>query len=60
MKKWKCIFWRYNPQLNNDGYETTRIVEARTANSAWKKAEKKYCKCVYGSMSLCKVELIEE
>ena len=56
MKKWKCTFWRSNPQSKNGGYETTRIVEARTQASAYKKAEIEYGKPVYGGMSLVKVE----
>ena len=55
MKKWKCIFWRGNPQLKNRGYETTRIVEAKTEKSAWNKAEK-MTTCIYGTMRLLRVE----
>lgn len=57
MKKFKATFERYNPQLG--AYETTRIVEARTANSATNKA-RKFEKCVYGSMTLISVEEIKE
>lgn len=60
MKKWKCTFWRSNPQLRNGGYETEREIEAKTEASAWKKAEKRYGSPIYGGMSLIKVELIEE
>ena len=55
MKKWKCTFWRGNPQLKNKGYEIIKIVEARTENSARNKAYKME-KCIYGSMTLIKVE----
>lgn len=60
MKTWKVTFWRSNPQLKNGGYETTRTVEARTESSAWKKAEKQYCKCIYGGMTVLKVEVCND
>ena len=59
MKTWNCIFWRINPQLTNGGYETVRKIEARTASSAEKKATKKYGNCIYGGMSLIRVELAD-
>lgn len=58
MKKFIATFWRGNPQLKSGGYETTRIIEARTLKSAEKKAEK-MTQCVYGSMTLLKVEAKE-
>lgn len=58
MKKWKVTLWRGNPQLRNGGYETTREVEAKTESSARKKAEKQFCSCVYGSMSVLRVEAV--
>lgn len=57
MKTWKITLWRINPQLTKGGYETTRTIEAKTEASAWKKAEKKFSNCVYGGMSVLKVEL---
>lgn len=65
MKRWKCTFFRYNPQLRYNekyganGYEKIHYVEARTEKSAWNKAEKEYGKCLYGGMWLKKVELAE-
>ena len=56
MKTYIATFWRGNPQSKNGGYETTRTIEARTQASAEKKA-RAYEKCIYGSMSLIKVEL---
>lgn len=58
MKTWKVTLWRINPQFKDGGYETTRTIEARTQNAAWKKAEKQFCsKCVYGGMMITNVEL---
>lgn len=59
MKKWNAVFWRMNPQLKNGGYETTRTVEAKTAASAAKKAEKQYGHPIYGGMVLMRVEEVE-
>lgn len=59
MKKFKATFWRSNPQLSNGGYETTRTIEAKTIRSAEKKAREISAKCLYGGMSLLKVEIAE-
>lgn len=59
MKTWKVTFWRSNPQLANGGYETTRTVEARTENSAWKKAEKISKATIYGGMTPLAVEEVK-
>ena len=56
MKKFTVIFWRSNPQLTNGGYETTREIEARTMSSAEKKAQKICDNCMYGDMSILKIE----
>lgn len=52
MKKYIATYWRYNPQLSNDGYETTRKIEAKTIKSAQKKAQEITEKTRYGSMTL--------
>lgn len=59
MKKYKLTFWRSNPQLTAGGYETTRTIEAKTIASAKKKAREIEEKCLYGGMSLLKVEIAE-
>lgn len=51
MKKYIATYWRYNCQLANGGYETTRIIEARTLASA-KRIAQKSTECAYGHMSL--------
>lgn len=58
MKEFRITFWRSNPQLSNGGYETTRIVEARTLSSAKKQADKICSSCVYGGMSVLKIETV--
>lgn len=55
MKKFIATYWRYNCQLANGGYETTRTIEARTLASAERIAQKS-TECVYGHMSLLNVE----
>ena len=40
MKLFTVTFWRGNPQFAKGGYETTRVIEARTISSAEKKAQK--------------------
>lgn len=57
MKEWTVTLWRSNPQLKAGGYETTRTVMARTESSAWKKAEKQFESCAYGSMTVKAVNL---
>lgn len=59
MKKYKLTFWRSNPQLTSGGYETTRTVEAKTIASARKKASEIEKRCIYGGMSLLKIEIVE-
>lgn len=59
MKQYTATFFRSNPQIKNGGYETTRTIEAKTIASARKKA-REYENCLYGSMTLLKVELSEE
>lgn len=54
MKKFTAVYWRSNPQFKNGGYETKRIVEARTLQSAKKKAEK-INQPLYGSLDLMDV-----
>lgn len=56
MKNYIATFWRGNPQIENGGYETTRIIEARTLASAQKKAEQLEKNCAYGTMSLLMVQ----
>ena len=56
MKNYKATYWRSNPQLSNGGYETTRAIDARTLVSAKKKAQQIADKCVYGGMTLLKIE----
>lgn len=51
MKKFIARFWRHNPQLQNGGYATERVIEARTLASATNKA-KRIEKCAYGAMWL--------
>lgn len=58
MKSFRITFWRDNPQLSNGGYETTRIVEAKTLSSAKKQADKICSSCVYGGMSVKKIETV--
>lgn len=57
MKTYIATFWRGNPQSQNGGYVTTRKVEAVSFPSAVKKARDQYEKCIYGTMTLQKVEL---
>lgn len=58
MKTWNVTMWRSNIQLKNGGYETTIKIEARTAESAMKKADKKFNKPGgYGSYSPLRAEL---
>ena len=59
MKKYIVTFWRSNPQLKNGGYETTRIVEARTLASAQKKANA-LTSCSYGSKTILSVKEVTE
>lgn len=56
MKLFTVTFWRENPQLAKGGYETTRVIEARTISSAEKKAQKICDNCLYGDMNILKVE----
>ena len=56
MKNWTVTLWRGNPQLKNGGYTTTRTIEAGTQRSAWRKAEKEFTSCVYGTMRVINVE----
>lgn len=56
MKSFKARFWRHNPQLKNGGYETERIIEAKTIRSAEKKAGEIEAKCLYGRMTLVSIE----
>lgn len=58
MKTYKATYWRGNPQLKSGGYETTRMIEAKTLAAARKRAEK--VSCVYGSMELLKVEEVKK
>ncbi|MBQ8942476.1 MAG: hypothetical protein IJ062_11635 [Firmicutes bacterium] len=58
MKTYKATFWRGNPQLTNGGYETERIIEAKTIASARKKA-REYENCIYGTMTLISIERID-
>ena len=57
MKTWIVTMWRINPQLKNGGYETTVKIEARTAESAMKKSDKKFNKASYGSYSPLRAEI---
>lgn len=54
MKKFIATYWRINPQLANGGYETTKIIEAKNADSAWKKGSR-LTECVYGRMELLSI-----
>lgn len=56
MKNYKATYWRSNPQLSSGGYETTRNIEAKTLTSVRKKAQQIAEKCVYGGMTLLKIE----
>lgn len=51
MKKFIARFWRHNTQLQNGGYPTERVIEARTLASATNKALRME-KCAYGKMWL--------
>lgn len=55
MKKFKVKFWRGNPQLRNGGYETTRIIVARTMASAKKKAMEQ-TEQIYSNMIFLDIE----
>ena len=55
MKKYQNYIFRYNHQLSKGGYQTTRIIEARTIISARKKAQA-FCECAYGSKSVTNIE----
>ena len=50
MKKFVATFWRGNPQISGGGYYTTRVIEAKTLNSANKKVDEIEKGCLYGSM----------
>ena len=60
MKKYKATFWRSNPQLSSGGYQTTRIIEAKTIRSAEKKARELADKVVYGGMRLTDIWQVTE
>lgn len=60
MKRYEASYWRVNPQLPSGGYETKRVVEAKTIASARKKAAEIENKCAYGRMILLNVELIDD
>lgn len=55
MKKFKVKFWRGNPQLPKGGYETTRIIVARTMASAKKKAMEQ-TEQIYSNMIFLDIE----
>lgn len=50
-----ATYFRGNPQSRNGGYNTTRIIEAKTLREATKKAEALES-CVYGTMILLGVK----
>lgn len=50
-----ATFFRGNPQSRNGGYNTTRVIEAKTQKEALKKA-KSFENCVYGTMTLQYIE----
>ena len=57
MNTYKATFWRRNPQIEKGGYETTRIIEAKSIVSARKKANEICSKCAYGGMTLLDVQM---
>lgn len=58
--KYLARFYRSNPQLTNGGYETERVIEAKTIASARKEARRIESKVVYGGMTLLSVEKVVE
>ena len=52
MQQFVARFWRHHHPLQNGGYATERVIEARTLASATNKA-KRMEKCAYGAMWLC-------
>lgn len=60
MKKYIATYLRINPQLPNGGYETTRTIEANSITAARKKAQTIADNCVYGSMTLIDIKLLNE
>lgn len=59
MRTYKATFWRGNPQLDNGGYYTERTIKAGTINSARNKAKVIERSCIYGSMRLVDIILME-
>ena len=60
MKNFKVTLWRSNPQLANGGYEKTMIVKGKSIDSVWRRIDKQYSKCLYGSMCVINVEEASE
>ena len=55
MNRYIAKFWRGNPQSSKGGYETERIIEAKTVASAKKKA-KEFENPTYGTMTLIDIK----
>ena len=58
MKEYSIKFWRNDNQLPSGGYETTRVVEAKTLSSARKKAYEICNSCSFGEMYIIRIERI--
>lgn len=50
-----ATYFKGNPQSRNGGYNTTRIIEAKTLREATKKAED-LVNCVHGTMTLLNIK----
>lgn len=60
MKTYKATFWRGNPQLANGGYEVTRTIEGPTEAYARATANTMAKNTCYGTLTLRKIELVNE
>lgn len=58
LKNYKVTFWRGNPQLQNGGYHTVRVMRGIDEDHIWDRAYKR--DCLYGSMSPVSVEEIKD
>lgn len=59
MKTYSVTFWRGNPQLANGGYETSRIMKAKTENGLRNQIKKIENAPGYGSMTYLNHKEIE-
>ena len=58
MNRYIAKFWRGNPQSPKGGYETERIIDAKTIASAKKKA-REFENTTYGTMTLIDIKKVD-